>query len=63
MWRVYGASWVLTWWVSPFWGLPPSLFYFLFLIDTLTTRFDGEKGVTAGVVGCASSGVVVRRYQ
>jgi hypothetical protein len=61
-WWVYGASWVLTWWVSPFWGLPPSLFYFLFLIDTLTTRFDGE-GVTTGVVGCASSGVIVHCYQ
>jgi hypothetical protein len=39
--RVYAASWGLTWWVSPSWGLPASLSALLTLNDTLTSRLDG----------------------
>jgi hypothetical protein len=43
--RIYGASWGLTWWVSPSWGLPASLSALLTLNDTLTSRLDREEGI------------------
>ena len=44
-WRIDGACWVLTWGVSPFWGLLSSLSVLLAHINTLTSHLDGEEGV------------------
>jgi hypothetical protein len=57
-----GGRWVLTGWVSCSAGLLVPPYRLLSLIDTLTSRFDGEEGVGTGVVG---SGLfcVGQRYQ
>ena len=55
--QVYGAVWVLTWWVSPCWGVLVSPFILLTLIDTLTSRLDGEEGFGRpwACMGCVMS--------
>jgi hypothetical protein len=52
-WRAYGGCWVLTWQVSPFWGLPVSPCTLLASVDSLTSRLNGEEGVGWGLGGCA----------
>ena len=42
---IYRAHWVLTWWVSPSWGLLASFSGLLTLNDTLTSHLDGEEAI------------------
>jgi hypothetical protein len=48
-WHAYGGCWMLTWWVSPFWGLSVSLCALLAHVDSLTSRLNGEEGVLVAV--------------
>ena len=51
-WLVYGGCWVLTRWVSPFWGLPASLCTLLDHFHSLPSHLNGEEGGLGGHV-CA----------
>jgi hypothetical protein len=62
-WRAYGGCWVLTGWVSPFWGLSASLCALLAHVDSLTSYLNGEEGVLVAMgVRCAFF-VVAGRHQ
>jgi hypothetical protein len=50
-WRGYGVEEVLTWRVSCCTGLPVPLQGFLALTNPLTSRLDGEEGVSTDVGG------------
>jgi hypothetical protein len=60
-WRVYGCVWVLTWQVPCFTGLPAPLCNLLAHLESLTSRLNGDEGVSAAwvaVVRLASASVV-----
>jgi len=44
-WHVYRGCWVLTGWVTPFWGLLASLSMLLRLIDTSHPAWTGRRGL------------------
>jgi hypothetical protein len=53
-WHAYGGCWVLTRWVSPFWGLSVSLCALLAHVDSLTSHLNGEEEVLVAMgVHCA----------
>ena len=62
-WRVDRARWVLTWGVSPFWGLPASLSVLLARIDTPHIPLGWGGGGWVAIAGWRAFRVDTRRYR